>query len=33
VAILLSYGSVRVLLADDAEAKEEYIANCPCARP
>jgi competence protein ComEC len=27
VAILLSYGTARVLLARDAEAREEYMAN------
>jgi competence protein ComEC len=27
VAILLSYGTARVLLADDAEAREEYVAE------
>ncbi len=29
VAILLSYGTVRVLLAGDAETKEEYMAGGP----
>jgi beta-lactamase superfamily II metal-dependent hydrolase len=34
VAILLSYGSARVLLAGDAEAKEEeYLANGPYTGP
>jgi competence protein ComEC len=34
VAILLSYGSARVLLAGDAEAKEEeYMANGPYTGP
>ena len=34
VAILLSYGTVRVLLAGDAEAREEeYIANRCYTRP
>jgi competence protein ComEC len=27
VAILLSYGTARVLLAGDAEAREEYVAE------
>ena len=34
VAILLSYGRARVLLAGDAEAKEEeYMANGPYTGP
>ena len=34
VAILLSYGSARVLLAGDAEAREEeYMANGPYTGP
>jgi len=33
VAILLTHGTARVLLAGDAEAREEYIANDCCARP
>ena len=33
VAILLSYGTARVLLAGDAEAREEYMANGPYTRP
>jgi beta-lactamase superfamily II metal-dependent hydrolase len=34
VAILLSYGTARVLLAGDAEAKEEeYLANGSFTRP
>ncbi len=34
VAILLSYGAARVLLAGDAEAKEEeYMANGPYTGP
>jgi competence protein ComEC len=34
VAILLSYGTARVLLAGDAEAKEEeYMASGRYARP
>jgi competence protein ComEC len=34
VAILLSYGTARVLLAGDAEAKEEeYLANGSYTRP
>jgi hypothetical protein len=33
VAILLTYATARVLLAGDAKAKEEYIANGPYARP
>jgi competence protein ComEC len=34
VAILLSYGTTRVLLAGDAEAREkEYMANGPYTRP
>jgi hypothetical protein len=33
VAILLGYGMAHVLLAGDAEAKEEYMANGPYARP
>jgi competence protein ComEC len=34
VAILLSYGTARVLLAGDAEAREEeYMANGSCTRP
>ncbi len=33
VAILLSYGTARVLLAGDAEAREEeYMASSPCTR-
>ena len=33
VAILLTYGTARVLLASDAEAREEdYMADCPCTR-
>jgi beta-lactamase superfamily II metal-dependent hydrolase len=27
VAILLTYGTARILLAGDAEAREEYIAK------
>jgi competence protein ComEC len=34
VAILLSYGTARILLAGDAEAKEEeYMANGPYTSP
>ncbi len=34
VAILLTYGTARVLLADDAEAKEkEYMASGPYTGP
>jgi beta-lactamase superfamily II metal-dependent hydrolase len=33
VAILLTYGSARILLAGDAEAKEEYMANGPYTGP
>jgi competence protein ComEC len=34
VAILLTYGTARVLLASDAEAKEEeYLANSSYTRP
>jgi competence protein ComEC len=34
VAILLTYGTARVLLAGDAEAREkEYMANEPYTRP
>ncbi len=34
VAILLTYGAARVLLAGDAEAKEEeYMASGPCTCP
>jgi competence protein ComEC len=34
VAILLTYGSARVLLADDAEAREEeYMAGGPYTGP
>jgi len=34
VAILLTYGPARVLLAGDAEAREEeYMANGPYTRP
>ena len=34
VAILLTYGTARVLLAGDAEAnEEEYMANRPSAGP
>jgi competence protein ComEC len=34
VAILLSYGTARVLLASDAEAREEeYMAKGPYTRP
>jgi competence protein ComEC len=34
VAILLTYGTARVLLAGDAEAKEEeYMANGPYTGP
>jgi competence protein ComEC len=34
VAILLTYGMARVLLAGDAEAREEeYMANDSCTRP
>jgi competence protein ComEC len=34
VAILLSYGTARVLLAGDAEAREEeYMANGPYTAP
>ena len=33
VAVLLTYGTARVLLAGDAEAKEEeYMANASCTR-
>jgi beta-lactamase superfamily II metal-dependent hydrolase len=33
VAILLTYGTARVLLAGDAEAREEeYMASSPCTR-
>jgi competence protein ComEC len=32
VAVLLSYGATRVLLAGDAEAREEYMANGPYTR-
>jgi hypothetical protein len=33
VAILLTYGSGRILLAGDAEAREEYIAGGPYTGP
>jgi len=34
VAILLTYGTARILLADDAEAnEEEYMANGPFTGP
>ncbi len=34
VAILLSYGTARILLAGDAEFRvEEYMANDPYTRP
>jgi beta-lactamase superfamily II metal-dependent hydrolase len=33
VAILLSYGRARVLLAGDAEAREEYMAGEPYTGP
>jgi competence protein ComEC len=34
VAILLSYGTARVLLAGDSEAREEeYMASSPYPRP
>ena len=33
VAILLTYGTARILLAGDAETKEEYMASGPCTRP
>jgi competence protein ComEC len=34
VAVLLTYGTARVLLADDAEAREEeYMANGPYTGP
>jgi hypothetical protein len=33
VAILLNYGTARVLLAIDAEAKEEYMPNDPTRGP
>jgi hypothetical protein len=33
VAILLPYGTARVLLAGDAEAREEYMVNGSCTRP
>jgi competence protein ComEC len=32
VAILLTYGTARALVAGDAEAKEEHIASGPCMR-
>jgi len=32
VAILLTYGTARVLLAGDAEAREEYMAGNPYTR-
>jgi competence protein ComEC len=33
VAILLTYGTARLLLAGDAEAREEYMANGPYTDP
>jgi len=33
VAILLSYGTARILLAGDAEAREEYIAGGSYTEP
>jgi hypothetical protein len=33
VAILLSYGTARILLAGDAEAREEDMASSPYPRP
>ncbi len=33
MAILLSYGTARVLLAGDAEAREECMANGPYTGP
>jgi hypothetical protein len=33
VAILLSYGTARVLLAGDAKASEEYMASSSYSRP
>jgi competence protein ComEC len=33
VAILLTYGTARILLAGDAKAREEYMANCYYTRP
>jgi hypothetical protein len=32
VAILLTYGTARLLLANDAAAREEYMANGPYTR-
>jgi hypothetical protein len=32
VAILLTYGPARILLAGDAKAKEEYMANVSYTR-
>jgi beta-lactamase superfamily II metal-dependent hydrolase len=33
IAILLSYATARVLLAGDAEAREEYMAGGPYTSP
>jgi competence protein ComEC len=33
VAILLSYGTARVLLAGDTEVREEHTASGSCTRP
>jgi hypothetical protein len=33
VAILLTYATARVLVAGDAEAREECMANRPYTRP
>jgi len=33
VAILLTYGTARILLAGDADAREEYMANGPYMKP